>query len=840
MSEDSNEIKRRRIHRLLRDLDIRYIKGSIDSRTYQLLKNKYQEMIDNLSITPLSEESIPEKITSQEISQAIEEADSSESDDTVVIETLELPTVDLNPIPEIAVEELKIRYVMEFAIRAASKVFQDNLELEQKYSEGKLTEIEYETELKIIEFKQQKVFQRIAQLQDLESKVKKDHIFKRNQMNLDLFNNELSENLNRLRNRDLKKNDLWFAIEGIRDRVLKLKDIFNLAIEETKRWQSIVKREHGRFLEFESNHQYQLTEVQKDNLSRKIRELEIYIELLEKDEIDYSLNITSIDELYGDHLQYQELVSAYFSDISPLALKRIEFYKKHFLELFKYSPLALASSSFTSKVDYAIVKKLKDLWEVAGKPIVDTEDELIGFVVGSGKNDENFGLIALDQSEMSLSLTERIYDHVIAPIVHSTRDLSSDDKKKYILREIPTTLRNMPFNFTIPQVILEYCKKINADLNDELKKILNPPLKYTFIELNDIVEISDKVIVKKKEELKNGVLAPYFDVMYNNKLNKLLQERGKIELYDIFHRIVGIVETIVYHPSKGYFLVVKKSQLTDEFYAKMYDFLITTSPSFSSTDSLNRLTKEEKKWRLFMNLSREYNTNESEIEKPEFVSKILFKNNAGILPITITNLHYSLYPLGNIKLLDDRLFLTFGASHFSYLEVFDLKGKIVENIKGTEIGFLYTTKFTGKPAITVWTNIDIKTIASFVNDNPEEILEKDPDFIDNLAIAVEKYTGYPPKIALRPDILLSFVNLVGKISDIEKLDEIIKKFKPINIELSRIIMIDENRILADITTEEDKKELEKQENKENDDIANRMIEEFVASPDYYLENNRNR
>ncbi|MHA1303655.1 MAG: hypothetical protein ACTSPI_08140, partial [Candidatus Heimdallarchaeaceae archaeon] len=48
MYEEQAELQRQRIHRLIRDLNIRYIKGAIDRRTYQTLKQKYQKMLESL------------------------------------------------------------------------------------------------------------------------------------------------------------------------------------------------------------------------------------------------------------------------------------------------------------------------------------------------------------------------------------------------------------------------------------------------------------------------------------------------------------------------------------------------------------------------------------------------------------------------------------------------------------------------------------------------------------------------------------------------------------------------------------------------------------------------
>ncbi|MCG3255181.1 MAG: hypothetical protein KAU62_03770, partial [Candidatus Heimdallarchaeota archaeon] len=63
MLDDEVNVKRRRILRFIRDLDLRYIRGSIDRRTYQTLKNKYKELLANL----------PKTITADEEKKELEE-----------------------------------------------------------------------------------------------------------------------------------------------------------------------------------------------------------------------------------------------------------------------------------------------------------------------------------------------------------------------------------------------------------------------------------------------------------------------------------------------------------------------------------------------------------------------------------------------------------------------------------------------------------------------------------------------------------------------------------------------------------------------------------------------
>ncbi|MHA1802846.1 MAG: hypothetical protein ACTSWJ_14030, partial [Candidatus Heimdallarchaeaceae archaeon] len=67
MSVEESTVKKRRILRFIRDLDLRYIRGSIDRRTYQTLKNKYQEILTAL----------PTSLKSEEETQKIEEAKKS-------------------------------------------------------------------------------------------------------------------------------------------------------------------------------------------------------------------------------------------------------------------------------------------------------------------------------------------------------------------------------------------------------------------------------------------------------------------------------------------------------------------------------------------------------------------------------------------------------------------------------------------------------------------------------------------------------------------------------------------------------------------------------------------
>ena len=70
MSDDDITLKKRRILRFIRDLDLRYIRGSIDRRTYQTLKNKYKEILSGLPSGLVSQEEVTIDDTQQILPEA--------------------------------------------------------------------------------------------------------------------------------------------------------------------------------------------------------------------------------------------------------------------------------------------------------------------------------------------------------------------------------------------------------------------------------------------------------------------------------------------------------------------------------------------------------------------------------------------------------------------------------------------------------------------------------------------------------------------------------------------------------------------------------------------------
>jgi len=171
MSEEDTSIRKRRILRFIRDLDLRYIRGSIDRRTYQTLKNKYQEIMISLPSSLKTQEqlkSIEETIEALpqvesdiqeiEIEKIIEEKKEVELAPTPPpARKIKLPTSELDSIPIVEIEELKVRYVMNLAIKGATKTFEEEMNWEhisinyQNYY-FLLTEIIYLKILTIISF----------------------------------------------------------------------------------------------------------------------------------------------------------------------------------------------------------------------------------------------------------------------------------------------------------------------------------------------------------------------------------------------------------------------------------------------------------------------------------------------------------------------------------------------------------------------------------------------------------------------------------------------------------------------------------------------------------------
>ena len=73
MPEIVIDSQRQKIQRLIRDLNIRYIKGSVDRRTYQILKQKYQKMLESLPHQIVKEKEVDEQQKSEQITKIQEE-----------------------------------------------------------------------------------------------------------------------------------------------------------------------------------------------------------------------------------------------------------------------------------------------------------------------------------------------------------------------------------------------------------------------------------------------------------------------------------------------------------------------------------------------------------------------------------------------------------------------------------------------------------------------------------------------------------------------------------------------------------------------------------------------
>ncbi|MHA1466157.1 MAG: hypothetical protein ACTSQ2_13795, partial [Candidatus Heimdallarchaeaceae archaeon] len=229
-------------------------------------------------------------------------------------------------------------------------------------------------------------------------------------------------------------------------------------------------------------------------------------------------------------------------------------------------------------------------------------------------------------------------------------------------------------------------------------------------------------------------------------------------------------------------------------------------------------------------LSKEFGISAKDIENPELLKKILVEKNTGILPDIVESSKYDLYSIGNLKIMSEHILLDYGSQKFTIADVFNIRGKVVENVKGTELGVIHNLELKDKPVLNLWTSIDLFLIASFINTNPEMLLEKDKNFVDNLAISIGRLMSIAPQVALRPDMVITFMNLIGKISKIEEIEETMTKFKPRTIDLGRIITVEKQKILADISDKEIMDEI-------SSDIEEGDVDEdkrFVASPDYYL------
>ncbi|MCK5303822.1 MAG: hypothetical protein KAJ72_01130, partial [Candidatus Heimdallarchaeota archaeon] len=283
--------------------------------------------------------------------------------------------------------------------------------------------------------------------------------------------------------------------------------------------------------------------------------------------------------------------------------------------------------------------------------------------------------------------------------------------------------------------------------------------------------------------------------------------------------------SVIYHPSKGYFLVSKRLNLSDDLFDFIHDFLFA-----DDTTTVTEILSVDKKKVVIEELSKEFSLSAKDIENPELLKKILIEKNTGILPDTVESSKYDLYSVGNLKIVSDHILLDYGAQKFSIADVFNIQGKVVENVKGTELGVIHNLELKEKPVLNLWTSIDLLLVASFVDSNPEKLFEKDTNFVDNLAISIAKLMSIAPQVALRPDMVMTFMNLIGKISKIEEIEETMSKFKPRTIDLGRVITVEKQKILADISDKEIMDEIAS-------DIEEGDVDEdkrFVASPDYYL------
>ncbi len=833
-SEEAN-VKKRRILRFIRDLDLRYIRGSIDRRTYQTLKNKYQEILNALP-TPLKiqEEERAIELSKKELPQLesdiqeIEREPSPTLPAPVPSKVVEIPPIEIEDIPPIEIEELKIRYVMHMAIKAATKTFEQEMDVEQNYVIGRINDQDYLAKQNEIEAKQHKIFQHFYKLSELLFSVCKDHIFKNTHNNFLLFNNELSENINRLRRMETDKSELKGIIYDINERVLRHRPILKKAAQDTLKWKVDIQQEKEKFILYQETHKKELSNEQKEDLDRKIKQLEIYEELLDDDINDYAKDMDAMDVLYGEHLRYQEIVSPYFKDLTFEMEDRIQRYSEIISSQHLKSQITVSTSSTSRDMDYQLMNELKSLWRYTGKPVLDEQDDLVGFMIGPGQLNENFGIIVMQQQEISLSMVRRIYDYIVAPSEKDDEKLSEYDKKEYLLNEIPKNIPQVPFTYLVPQVIIEYCNRIEKPLTDELQEVMMQSKNQLFIPIEFVNKTTRELKVKNDTIVQNGDLLPYFNPAESNIVSDHIKNNELVEVKDVFNNTIGEAHSVIYHPGKGYFLVAEKKLLLDDLFDQIHDFLYgETTPHHTS---IQVLPSKEKKRQVIENLVEEYEIDESEVIKLDFLKKVLIEKYTGILPEKVENSRFTLYSLGNVRVLGDSIQVNYGSPIFGLPEVFDLEGKVVENVKGTEIGVVYNLQLLEKPMLYVWTSIDLMLIASFIQKNPTKLFTDDKNFVDNLAISIGKQLSIAPQIALRPDIVMTFMNLAGKITNIGQMEETMKKFNPKSFELTRVISVDKRKILADISDEEIMDEIytDIEVGETEDD------ERYVTSPDYFL------
>ena len=834
MSDEDTSIRKRRILRFIRDLDLRYIRGSIDRRTYQTLKNKYQEIMTSLPSSIKTQEQLKSiEETIEALPQFESDIQEIEKEDVKIAPTppparkIEIPSIELESIPIVEIEELKVRYVMNLAIKGATKTFEEEMNWEQDYIAGKINDQDYLAKRNEIEAKQHKIFQHFYKLSELLFSVNKDHLYKNTHNNFLLFNNELSENINRLRRMETEKKELKGIIYDINERVLRHRPILKKAAQDTLNWKVTIQQEKEKFIHFYDNNKSNLVTIQAEEVERKIKQLEIYEELLDEDINDYAKDLDAMDVIYGEHLRYQEIITPYFKDLTFETEDRIQKYSEVVSYLQFKSKLAVSSNFASRDLDYQLMSELKSLWRYSGKPVLDDQKEIVGFLVGPGQLNEQYGILIRQQQEVSLASIRRIYDIVI-PSRKKKEDLSEEEKKEYLLNEIPKTIPQISFPYLIPNVLIEYCKRKEQPLSDEIKQVMMQPENYLFVPIEYVTKSSREIFISNQNILQNGDVLPYFNPTESNMISEHLAEDKDVLVKDIIGNEVGKAHSVIYHPDKGYFLVVQKDTLSKFLYEQIYDFLSTET--LPSETNVAAISADEKKLEIISKLAEEYDISEEEVDTKEFLQKVLIEKNTGILPEKVENSQYILFSLGNVRVISDTIQINYGSPSFELSEIFDLQGKVVENVKGTEVGVVFNLKLLEKPVLNIWTSIDLMLIASFIHDNPEKLFEEDKNFIDNLAISIGKQLSIAPQIALRPDIVMTFMNLSGKISDIDHMHETMEKFNPKKVELSRIISVDKRKILADLSDKEIMEEI-------YTDIEVGEIDDehrYVTSPDYFL------
>ena len=831
MSDEETTAKKRRILRFIRDLDLRYIRGSIDRRTYQTLKNKYQEILTSLPTSIKGEtETVKMEETKATLPQVESDIQQMESGiqisepPSVPKRTIELPVIELPDIPILEIEELKIRYVMHMAIKAATKTFEEEMGLEQDYVSGKIDDQEYMSSKNEIEAKQHKIFQHFYKLSELLFSVCKDHLFKNTHNNFLLFNNELSENINRLRRLETDKPELKGIIYEINDRVLRHRPILRKAAQDTLRWKVNIQQEKERFSLFYEVNKEKMTQSQNEMMNRYIKQLEIYEELLDDDINDYTRDLDAMDQIYGEHLRFQEIVTPYFKDLSVDIEDKIQRYS----EMISFQQLKnrvfITSSTETKELDYMVMSELRSLWRYTGKPVLDEQNDLVGFLIGPAKMQEEYGILIKQQQEISLSMVRRLFDNIISP---ADEDIDSEEEKKqYLLRELLETLPQVPFNFLVPDSLIEYCRRKNIVLTNDLIDVLTQPDNFLFVALSAVSKTQREIRITSENIMLSGNLLPYYNPTESNNFASLLNEKKDVKLKNVFNKVLGKAHSTLYHPGKGYFLVTERENLSDDLFVSIYNYLYS-NVEFETDD---KVSIENKKHHVLSEFSKEFNIPINEVEEPENLKRILIEKNTGILPEIVDNSKYDLFSVGTLKIIGEHILVDYGAPVFNIADVFDLKGKIVENVKGTEIGVVYNMELEKKPHLNIWTSIDLLLIASFIDSEPETLFSKDKHFVDNLAISIGKLMSIAPQVALRPDTVMTFMNLIGKLSKLEDIKETIDKFKPKIIDLTRVITVEKQKILADISDKEIMDEI-------TSDFEEGDVDEdkrFVTSPDYYL------